>query len=417
MKKIIPICISLFLLFLVYELIVVFFVKEYSYTYDFKSEKGTSFSVKEDYSYKNKKHQYNIEFKNKNQNYKYILEHNYHKDKMILETIYEYKKDKLTCIFPVFKDEVTTSPECILDNKLVSYEYLKNTNNTIPELDKLLDENNYSTSHHNRETTEIKGTALSLRYYNDIIKNYNILIWNYKGYFFINDKTQENNDTINFDIYDPNYIGKTDDRYYIMNASSDDPGFDTIYMINLKTGKPDKIDVTEYELSTSSYFNGSYKNYIYMIDCNSNKQYKIDPYKKELIEVSKENNIKFYDGKKLKDMKLDSIANNNIHFNKGVSNEKITELYDTEDIKKSNGHYYFKDKNGNFYMSFKNDYENSLLLFNLKGLEEWSVVGDTIFGIYEDKLYAYNDQYGLYPIIVYSEFGYRSKDMYAVSEK
>ena len=417
MKKIIPICISLFLLFLVYELIVVFFVKEYSYTYDFKSEQGTSFTIVEEYGYKNKKHLYNIKIKNKKQKYNYILEHNYHKDKMIIESIHEYKKDNLTCIFPVFKDEVSTSPECMLEDKLVSYEYLKNTNNTIPELDKFLNKNNYNISHPNRETTELNGTALSLRYYNDIIKNYNILIWNYKGYFVINDKKQENKDAVNFDIYDSNYTGKTDDRYYIINALSDDPGFDTIYMINLKNGEIDKIDVTEYELSSNCYFNGSYKNYIYMIDRNTNKQYKIDPYKKELIVVSKENNIKYYDGKELKNMKLDSIANNNIHFNKGVSNKKITKLYNTEDIKKSNGHYYFKDNDGNFYMSFKDDYKNSLLLFNLKGLVEWSVVDDTIFGIYEDKLYAYNDKYGLYPIIIYNEFSYRKENMYAVSKK
>jgi hypothetical protein len=175
------------------------------------------------------------------------------------------------------------------------------------------------------------------------------------------------------------------------------------------------MDVTEYELSTNIYFNGTYKNKVYLLDCSTNKQYKVDIRDERLLEVSKENKVKYYDGDKLKDMKLESISNSNILFSRAIKNDKITKLYDTTDIKENNGHYYFKDKEGNFYRSLNNDYKNSILLFNLNGLEEWSVVNDTIFGIYEDKLYMYDDSYGLYPIIIYNEFTYKTKNMYGVA--
>ena len=292
---------------------------------------------------------------------------------------------------------------------------MKKTNQKIEKLDNFLKNNNYKKEHLNRKLKNLDGTALSIKYYEDIPEDFNIVVWNYKGFFSINKDKSFNKDIMNFDIYDSRYITKTNDKLYIMNANSDDPGFDKIYTINFSDGTSDKMDVTEYELSTNIYFNGTYKNKVYLLDCSTNKQYKVDIRGERLLEVSKENKVKYYDGDKLKDMKLESISNSNILFSRAIKNDKITKLYDTNDIKENNGHYYFKDKDGNFYRSFNNDYKNSILLFNLNGLEEWSVVNDTIFGIYEDKLYMYDDSYGLYPIIVYNEFAYKRKNMYGVA--
>lgn len=415
MKKIIPICISLFLIFLFYEFIVILFVKHYEYKYDFNTEKNEVFSIEEEYNYKNKKHLYDLKIKKANKTYIYKLEHNYHKDKTIIEDLYYFKDGNNECIFPLFKDDVYTSPECIINDKLVSYEYLRQNDIKIEKLEKFLDKKKYRIERKNREKTKINGTALSINYYDDIIENYNIIVWNYKGYFSINSKKVFNKDIVDFDIYDSRYISKTKDRLYVMNASSDETGFDYIYTVNLKNGSPDKIDVVEYELSTNIYFNGSYKNEMYLLDCSDNKQYKINLKDEKLVEVSKENKVKYYDGKVLLSKKLDSISNNNIKFKEGISNSNIEKLYNTEEIQKNNGHYYFKDKDGNFYQTIGNDYKNSILLFNMKDLEEWSVVDDTIFGIKDDKLYVYNDSYGLYPIIEYSEFAYRKKNMYGVA--
>ena len=415
MKKIIPIFISLFLLFLFFEFIVTIFVKSYNYKYDFNTNENKKYVVEENYKYTNKKHQYNIKISNNKNTFFYTLNHNYHKNKMIMEDLYTFKKNNIECIFPVFKDNIFSSPECIIDGKLVSYEYMKKTNQKIEKLDNFLKNNNYKKEHLNRKLKNLDGTALSIKYYEDIPEDFNIVVWNYKGFFSINKDKSFNKDIMNFDIYDSRYITKTNDKLYIMNANSDDPGFDKIYTINFSDGTSDKMDVTEYELSTNIYFNGTYKNKVYLLDCSTNKQYKVDIRGERLLEVSKENKVKYYDGDKLKDMKLESISNSNILFSRAIKNDKITKLYDTNDIKENNGHYYFKDKDGNFYRSFNNDYKNSILLFNLNGLEEWSVVNDTIFGIYEDKLYMYDDSYGLYPIIVYNEFAYKRKNMYGVA--
>jgi len=204
---------------------------------------------------------------------------------------------------------------------------------------------------------------------------------------------------------------------YIMNAEEIEPSFDKIYIVNLNDGKQKSIDVLDSSVSTNSYFNGVYQDDIYFIDSNSNTQYKINSKEQKLKVTSKQNKVKYYDGKKLIDKEVSSISNSNIIFYSNAVNEKITKEYNTTDIRKSNDHYYFKTNNGNIYMCLNKKYNNPILLFNNLDFKEWSVVDDTIFGIVGNTLYAYNPTYGLKPIIIYNEFYYHTKNMYGAIRK
>lgn len=53
-----------------------------------------------------------------------------------------------------------------------------------------------------------------------------------------------------------------------------------------------------------------------MLDCNTNTQYKIDDTLEKVSVVSKDNKIKYFDGARLKDKKVDSINNTKIKFYK-----------------------------------------------------------------------------------------------------
>ena len=165
----------------------------------------------------------------------------------------------------------------------------------------------------------------------------------------------------------------------------------------------------------NSQYNNSYKNNIYMLDCNTNTQYKIDDTLEKVSVVSKDNKIKYFDGARLKDKKVDSINNTKIKFYKNETNFDIKNKYKTDDIRKSNDNYYFKSGD-NIYLVFKDDYSNPLLLFSLAGLKDWTVSADSVFGIVGDTMYAYNSEFGLKDIIKYNEFNYHQKNMYGVSK-
>ena len=200
-----------------------------------------------------------------------------------------------------------------------------------------------------------------------------------------------------------------------MNIEDNATSFNRLYVVNFKDGKKKVIDMLDITPSTNTYFNGGYKNNIYMLDCNTNTQYKIDDTLEKVSVVSKDNKIKYFDGARLKDKKVDSINNTKIKFYKNDTNFDIKNKYKTDDIRKSNDNYYFKSGD-NIYLVFKDDYSNPLLLFSLAGLKDWTVSADSVFGIVGDTMYAYNSEFGLKDIIKYNEFNYHQENMYGVSK-
>ena len=131
-------------------------------------------------------------------------------------------------------------------------------------------------------------------------------------------------------------------KMYIMNIESGMSSFDTIYAIDLKDGNKSTVDFGDKNISTNTYFNGIYKEEVYFTDCNGNHQYKFGEDKNTIEKIDSQGLIKYYDGKGLVNESVDDVSNNIIRFNNNVINEKITSLYNTSDIKKSNGHYYYK---------------------------------------------------------------------------
>ena len=201
---------------------------------------------------------------------------------------------------------------------------------------------------------------------------------------------------------------------YVMDIEGDASSLDKIYALNLKDGKTSVVDVIESNISSNSYFNGVNKNIVYFTDCNGNNQYKFTENKDNVEKIDSQGLIKYYDGKNLINESVDDVANNYIYFNANIINEKITSLYNTSEIKESNGHYYYKTKEGNFYTIINKDYKNPILLFNKSLMNDWIVENDTIFGIIGNTLYAYRPDYGFKTLIRYDEFNYHTANMYGI---
>ena len=417
MKRVIPVVVAFFLICVVYEFGVLFFVKHYNYEYTYTKNKK-KYRITEEYNYNEGKHSYNISIKDQdNTNYIYLINHNYHKEKEILEDLLVYKKDNTKCIFPIFKDKVVSNVVCKKDGKLESYISLREKKDIfIDEIKNDLIKKGYNIPAFNYKegTKEISNLSTKLTYYNDYIPKYNVLIWGYKGLFSINKKTRKVNDFLKEDIYDTKYLTVGKKNMYVMKVEDKSASIDYIYAINLKDGSTTIIDISDKNISGNSYFNGVHNNEVYLTDCNGNHQYKFMENKKNIEKMELQGLIKYYDGKNLVNESVDNFSNNNIRFNKNIINEKITKLYNTSDIKISNNHYYFKTKDGNFYMSLKNNYKKPILLFNRINMKEWVVVNDTIFGIIDNTLYAYNYEYGFKPLIKYDEFNYHTDNMFGV---
>lgn len=419
MKRVILIVSLFFIICLIYEFGVLLFVKHYEYDYTFTKNK-IEYKISENYSYNNGKHLYDINIKDKNGNeYLYLINHNYHKEKEILEDLHVFKKDNTICIFPVFKDKIISNLVCNINGKAKSYISLSNENNQfINEVRNELSKKGYNVPafKNNLETKEISNLATKMNYYTDFVPNYNVVVWGYKGVFSINKKEAKVNDFLKSDIYDTKYLTVGKKNMYLIDAESEMSSFDKIYSIDLSDGKTSIVDVIEENISVNSYFNGVYNDIVYFTDCNGNNQYKFNEGRDNVEKIDLQGMLKYYNGKNLVNETVDDVSNNNVQFNKNIINEKITKLYNTANIKKSNNHYYFKTDNGDFYLSLKNNYDKPVLLFNSTSMNEWVVVNDTIFGIIGNTLYAYNYSYGFKPLIKYDEFNYHTDSMFGVIE-
>ncbi|MBO5138257.1 MAG: hypothetical protein J6B89_01285 [Bacilli bacterium] len=418
MKKVVEYLLALALFFLVFQFIVNIFIKEYKYKYVIKKENKT-YQITEEFQYKNKKSFYNFKIEENNKTYHYFLSHNYHKKKQVIKDLEVYNNNEFNCIFPIFKDDKYSNIICSDNNNIYGYAYLKQINDPrLNDFEKKLKEKGYNTILWESESEQkiIDSYKTNLTYYNNFTKNYSFLIWKYNGVYFINNKEAGSKDILgDNDIYEiEKHAISVKENYLVMDIDENISDFTKIYIIKIKDGSQDYIDLDE-RISKNSYFNGVYDDTAYITDPDAKKQYKVNVRKKKLEQIAQEDEKgKYYNGKHIEDKAMDELSSTNVYFKNSIINSTITKKHNVTDIKQSNGHYYFKTNNGNIYFkpSEKSNYE--ILLFTMPTFKEWTVIDDDIFGISNDTLYGYSNEYGLKPLIRYSEFLYHTKNMYSV---
>lgn len=421
MKKVIEYLLALALLFFVFQFIVGLFIKEYTYKYTIKKNDKT-YHITEEFKYKNKKHFYNFKIEDNNNVYHYFFSHNYNKKKQVLQDLEVYNNNEFNCIFPIFKDNKYSNIVCNDSTNTYGYTYLKQNNDTrIKEFENKLKDKGYNTSlwEETSEQKSLENDKTKLTYYSKFIQNYSFLVWKYNGIYFINSSNSGTQEVLgDNDVYDvEKHTISVKDNYLVMDIDENIQEFNKIYIIRTTDGSQDFIDSDDI-LSVNSYFNGVYNDIAYLTDPDARKQYKVNIRKKKLELVAEKNEKgKYFNGKYLESKEMDELVNSNVYFADKIISDNITKNYNTTDIKESNGHYYFKTDNGNVYFkpSKKSKYE--ILLFNMPEFKEWIVIDDDIFGISNDTLYLYSNEYGLKPLIKYSEFLYHTKNMYSVTKK
>ncbi len=117
----------------------------------------------------------------------------------------------------------------------------------------------------------------------DHLNNNIYFLWNYNGFLYLNDKTQQSISLFSKELYNLNLIYQSQNELLIPNYD-EDYKFTKIYMINAKNGKVKDFKL-RYEVYFDSYFLGQYKNNIYLFDNKNNQEYYIDIKKKNIFKT------------------------------------------------------------------------------------------------------------------------------------
>ena len=417
MKKGFPILLIIAILGLILQVVITIFITDKSAEYVILTEDNEykiteSLEVVDDVSF------YDFSITDKNGDY-YLLSmsDDFNKQSEIILDVKYFKSNEVTCIFPIYRRDKTGDVSCLYKGETVSYSYLKQINNVdIDSIVSKLKEENYNHNSWDRKVPEKVNMFSDSRgidvYQDNILEDYIFIIWRYKGIYLLKHDKSLIKDYIEYDVYD-NTLSALVGKYYVSAVKrTNEFRISELVYYNTKDlgkGKIELLDAT----SNNFYFNGVYKDKLYMTDVGVGKQYAIDPkFEKVTIAGSSQSDFMKVANGKVERVKAEEFLAEPVYFTDTVSNEKISAKYGIgTEIYKDRNFYYFRTSDGSVYRTYEKDVEKAELLFKFSNLVDWKVINGDIMAVAGDTVYLYTDDEGLIPIAVNSELNYNHKNI------
>lgn len=412
MKRVISLIFLLGCLLLILEWGFTFFKDGHQLKYEVISN-NKKIGIIEKYQ-KDKDDSYYLELNSDNYTFIYNASNKFNKQKEIVDKIEIYEKDGMLCVYPVLINNVTLDIQCNINNQIYSYEAIKN-NSSVNEFVLKLKESGYkSLSWEAESNNETKFSTFKV-YYDNLLNEDIITVWNYKGIDIISKKASSTKIIYSYDKYENNH-GSIVGKYYVVPVYDSNKVFDfsklNIIELESKDLKTFDLDIT---LNQDSYINGVVGNKLYYFDPDNLLQYEVDVNKKKIRIIGDRNiNAQFYNGD-WETINIYDFVGKVKKFELKVD-EKVMS-YNPTSVYQSSSNYYYITSDGSFYKLNKNNLDKPILLWKKSGLKEIKVINDTIYFIIGDTLYYYQDNTGIRKIITNNEWNYNYTNIYDLYKK
>lgn len=219
-----------------------------------------------------------------------------------LEVTEQYNKDNQTYLFVIKKDKVEIP-------YLITHEYIKKrkliTNIKVEENCYTINvfENDYKlcvndgligidANTNNEQPINMEGNIKIYKHREEIY------IWNYKGYYKVENAKLKNISILKNDNYE-NKLSASNDKYLITANYDEKYEFTKFYIINKEDNKINEL-TSEKPISSNAYFLGAHNNKLYLLDPKYKYEYEIDPNKNKIVIISKDGNGVYYDKEEVK---------------------------------------------------------------------------------------------------------------------
>lgn len=359
-KKLIILLLGISISLLIFNFL--FKSKNYEITYKQKNA-----VITEKFDKENKK--YTFLFKINDIEFITELEHKYIHKKELVDSI-EIKKDKETlCIIPKSK-KLDFYPLCYQNNELITYHQLENKD--------ILGDTYFKQI--KTKTSSYKKIEINN------LNNKKYFIWNYKGFFVIDEKENKTINIFDKDIYNIPLSTKINNNILIADYSNKYK-FNKFYIVQTKNNKVKEI-ITDDELSFESYIMGTNKNKVYFMDKKNKEQYEINTKKLSMNNISKKDKGKVLINGEWEDVSINKLSSKEYEFT-------YYRLFNYQII------------DNNLYLVI-DDYKIKISS-NVKEIVE--VDGETVYYLIEDKLYYFNNTDGEVLVMSYFEWNFNYKNM------
>lgn len=339
--------------------------KDYTVTYSVNDYEITeSYHKEEDY--------YSFIIK-KGETERFAIVYNQHfSSKKNIDQITEYQTETESCI-TISSNKVRIEPLCTKEETQISYHLVSD------EMKEKLG-----------VTSETKEDTI-LTTYNNInvyhYRNHNYYIWNYRGFYHINENTTENIQLFDKDIYNPTLITQVNDTLVIPDYNAD-YYFDKVILLDMNTGR-----TTTWTLETSIYFDsavlGVYQGELYIIDKHEKTEWQLNIAKQKQERVGTEQK-----GGKIYDHEWTNVTMNRLLYQENTFKGTTILEYNI----KEDGLYAIFD---NHQMKIRESAPSKIL----------SNTDNTVYYLVNDNVYSYNKEEGEKLLLNYFEWNFNSENV------
>lgn len=404
MRKAVSLVILFISLFTIYQFGINFIKQTHSVSYQINN--GRSFEIVETF----KNNSYYFLVKTDNYNFFYKDSNLFNKMKNVIKNI-EYKEDNgMLCIYPVYEK---TSSQIICSDFSREYTYESTTNKTLSTLfyDDLK-KNGYKFKIDDDVVSMQTTTKEYIDYYSENFKNNETIVaWTYDGFNIFNNMRGLEIGILTFDRYD-NVISTMVDKYYVTPLYKDNKlyEFNKLYVHDVINNNNYEVNLGMY-LSNYTYINGVVDDSLYLTDPENVVQIKIDV-KKSKVEVvgNKDKNGLYYDGKFSKKNIYDFVSEN-IKFK--FDDNELSKKYQYQYVLENSDSYYFYT-GSELYQVYKDNLDIPILIVANTELKNIKLKNETLYYIYSDTVYKYENNYFIKPMIKYNELVFNGSNMYDV---
>ncbi len=355
------------LVFCIFCILFFFFLirkKDYEITY-----KIHDFLITE--AYHKDQNYYSFVLKKGDQSYFDVqLDTHFSQQKLIYD-IEEFSSEDEVCI-QLNSNKIRFNPLCLKNNEQISFHLIS---------DAMKEKLSYKENVF-EENVEENYSNISVSSY----LYHTFYIWNYHGFYRLNQSTQEEISLFQKDIYSPNLITQVENILFIPDYETD-YYFEKVYLLNMENGK-----VETWNLEEPIYFDsvvlGVYEDDLYLVDKHEKKEWKIDVSKRKMEQVGSESQggITYQNGFV------------NVSMNKLIYQDNTFSGILPISYKLDQGLYYTYQEN---QMLITKEEPTSIVSYN----KEW------IYYLRDDSLYAYSLDYGEILLMQYFEWNFNSKNV------
>lgn len=402
-KKIITFSLLLLFLTLLLEFSINYFKTSHHVEYDI-----SGYMVEEDYIKKSGKDYYLIKASKDGKEYIFNAQNEFNKNEKIIKEIISYDTDDISCATIIYTNNSSSTPLCYKDKILHSYISVENE----PGMSEYLKQLNKYAEDKITSSDESYVFAYNEIYKNNLYKNEDIIMYNYKNIIKINGERTMTFDFSNKDVFKNEY-GTLVGKYYVIPKMRNNIEFSHYLIVDLEKETVEEIDLAREvsaNISSQMYVNGIYNSNLYIFDKSNLVQYEINPGKGEIKVVgNKDKKGIVYKNGQEEEIGVYALNNEKVKFTENYDAYKEID-YD-QIFLTSNGAVYVKD--GVFYKVYNNYLKNPIYLFEAKNVQDIKVKEDNIYYINDQFLYRYND-YGNVRILKREQFKYDYTNIYDV---